>query len=305
LFACVAPLWTVAQIKIGSKGDKVYDFCISRDSNRLYVPINDKIEVWNTHTLSREKILFSVVKAPIISLDINNSSGYLVAGTKDSTLISWDLISGNSKVIQRQKSLITLIELSSNDSLMALVMNDRIEILDAISLTTRYILKGHTSDITKVKFMGNRKLISCSADHNIIIWDIFHEKILTKWEASNNWLRSVSVNSNQTKVVSCGDDGRIKIWDISDLKNITQLSNRKVSFAWLTTCEFYDNVSYVVSGHSRRINIFSPLIKYSTRVNTYVNKVAFIPDSKQLIVAVATFGSGLWIINGKDMRIKD
>lgn len=292
-----------AQINIGSKHDKVFDFCFSKDGNRLIVPIDDKIKMFQTKEYDLLKEITLDKQASCLAIDINNSGDNVVIATNDSSLVIWDLYQNDSIQAIKQPFLITTVRFSPDDSLIAFASSAN-DILICHSKTFKpiYTLKKHSKDITDIEFIDNGTIISSSADGYIIIWDIFNEKPISFWKASNNWVRDLAINKDKTRVASCGDDGKIKIWDISNYRNVTESSIRKLCSNWLMSCDFYDNYSYVVAGHNKKVKIYTPFLNYSYKVNSYVNKILFMPNSSELIIGVATQDSGFKIIKAKNMK---
>jgi len=302
-FILLSILSVKAQINIGSNHQKVYDFCFSKDGNHLIVPIDGKIKMFQT----KEYKLINEIKlngrAFCLAIDINNIGNNIVIATNDSSLVIWDLCQKENVQAIKQPYLITSVKFSPNDSLIAIVSSDNnILICETKTFKPIYTLQKHSKDITDIEFIDNTKLISSSADGNIIIWDIFNEKTINLWKASDNWVRDIAINTDKTRVASCGEDGKIKIWNISDYYNIKENSIKKLCSNWLMSCDFYDNSSYAAAGHNKKVEIFTPFLNYSYKINSYINKISFLPNSSELIIGVATQDSGFKIIKAKNMK---
>lgn len=294
-----------AQFSIGNKNDLVYDFCYSKDGSILVVPLNNKIEILETVSYSIVKTLSTEQQTPILAIDINSSGENIVTCGKDSSIVIRDIKTDRNNVLLRYQSscMITEVKYSPNDRLMATVTNNNdIIVRDALTLESKFILKQHSDYITDIEFIGNTGLISCSADHSIIIWDIIKEEAIARWKAGNQWIRDVSINKSLNKVASCGDDGRITLWNISDIHNVRKISTGKQSSDWLMSCDFFDDNTFAVAGHNKRVKIYTPFGNYDYKTGACINKIAFMPNNYELIVAIATHGSGLIIVNAKDLN---
>lgn len=295
---------SIAQINLGGEHDKVYDFSFSKDGTLLLAPINDEIRVYKTEDFSLLRSIAINQRTPILAMDINYSGNRMLTCAADSSLILWDLDDDNDIAAYRDSFLITSAKFSPDDKLLAVVTDDhRIIILDLENFSPIQILSYHIKDITDIEFIDSTHLISCSADHQIIIWDILTGSPVNLWTASKNWIRDISINKDKSRMASCGDDGRIKLWDISDISNVKELANNKVCHNWLMTCDFYDKDTYVVSGHNKKVTINSPRVKYSYKIDSYVNKVSFFPNRNELSMVVATQDAGLLVVDSKSLKM--
>ena len=293
-----------SQIIIGSINDRVLDFCFSQDGELLIVPFDDKIRIFETESFKEINTLIPEQHSPVIAVAINNSKTNVATCSRDSSLTIWNLNNGQVIFRFKQLFLLKLVKYCPNGSLFATVTSDnRIVVWDAVTYKPEYYLMQHSGDITDIEFLGNDKIISCSADHNIIIWEISTEKPISQWSAGHNWIRDLSINSSMTRLISCGDEGKVHLWNISDVDNVTELSQIRYCNNWLMSCDFYDNNTYVVSGHNEKIYIHSPFGESYFKINSYVNKVAFVPNKSDLTVVLSTQKYGLVRVQAKDMTI--
>ena len=217
-----------AQVTLGNNKGNVYDFCISKDGNKIYIPSNNQIEVWNTQTYALEETLTIADRGKIIFINLNSEGNNIATSFNDSTIRIYDLNTKYSNLVLRNEGMTTYIKFSPDDRKLASVTTDKtIVIWDLDSSKPESILFGHNNDITDIEFVDNNRLLSCSADHSIILWDIQNEMPVAKCIASKNWIRDLSINASRTKIVSCGDDGNIQLWYISDNKSFRLISKTK------------------------------------------------------------------------------
>jgi len=295
-----------AQISIGDKVDNINDFSFSNDGSLLVVPINDKIKIFETtnYNLCKEYKLNN--RSSFSFVAISNSNNLIASYSDDDKLILWNLNTGDTLQELSVQHSITKIVFSPDDNFIVTGSSDnKINIYDTESLHPNGSLISHTDFITDLEFYDSNILISCSADGNIILWDISNEALVEKWEASNNWIRDISLNKDKSNIISCGDDGKMKIWNIEDFQKIELLVSKKMSFSWLMSCDYYNNEIYAIGGHSKRVYVYSPKINFTYKVKSYINKLSFVPKSDKLILAIATQGSGLKIISTAAMKVSD
>ncbi|KAH9386687.1 coatomer subunit beta' [Nematocida major] len=86
-------------------------------------------------------------------------------------------------------------------------------------------LSGHTHFVMCVDFSSkeNKTLISCSLDHNIIVWNIETGAAVKTLKGTGTPLNTVKYIADK-HIVSGGDDGKINIWDGSLYTPITSVS---------------------------------------------------------------------------------
>lgn len=75
---------------------------------------------------------------------------------------------------------------------------------------------GHTQSVRCVRFTPDgTKIVSCSRDNSIKIWDVSSGNLLKTLNGHTKVVRQVDISDDGTKLVSCDEDGVIKTWDIA------------------------------------------------------------------------------------------
>jgi WD40 repeat protein len=74
-------------------------------------------------------------------------------------------------------------------------------------------LNGHDEHIYAIKYIDNEKLVSCSHDYSIKIWNLKNGQCLRTLKGHTNLVYTICVLSNN-RLASASDDKTIKIWDL-------------------------------------------------------------------------------------------
>ncbi|XP_014677640.1 PREDICTED: WD repeat, SAM and U-box domain-containing protein 1-like [Priapulus caudatus] len=108
-------------------------------------------------------------------------------------------------------------------------------------------LQGHTYYVNCVAFSPfGAQLASCSTDGKCILWDPRSgTKIAILEHPSKNGLRVCTFSPNGATLATAGDDETIALWDTSTRTITRSLVGHE---AWVTTCDFTPDSTYLISG---------------------------------------------------------
>ena len=122
----------------------------------------------------------------------------------------------------------------------------------------------------------------------------------------HDWIRKIEFNDTGDRMISCGDDKSLILWNLSGTSNIKPLKKISPSIGWLLTADFHpDNVTYILGSLNGTILLVGYYGSFETKIKKPVQCVKINPGSKSLVViAVATRGSGVHIINARSMDKK-
>jgi len=153
------------------------------------------------------------------------SSDFIVSGSRDKTLIVWDLTSkddvhfGFAKKALRGHSHFVEDVVISSDGQFALSgsWDNTLRLWDISAGTTARRFVGHTKEVLSVAFSAdNRQIVSASRDRTIRLWNTLAKcKYVLQENGHTHWVSCVrfSPNSQNPVLVSSGWDKLVKVWD--------------------------------------------------------------------------------------------
>jgi len=177
---------------------------------------------------------------------ISANERYLVFLDDEKNVIILDLVKGDNRIIKEFDIDVSYIEFSPFDKRIAIgLINGVLQTWD-IEQEIFITFSGHTKRINQIKFSSNgKKLLSCSNDGTIKLWDIVTGNILEEYEGDSSVYKSCDLNYKNNKIVASSEN-LIEIW----------------------------NVNYFLPFHKIHINKF--------RIYE-VNKVAFLPKKNKFV----------------------
>lgn len=117
----------------------------------------------------------------LLSVAFSNDGQRLVTGSRDTTIIVWDIASGE--------------------------------------LIRRY--EGHTDGVNSVTFApGGQRIVSGSDDGTVIIWDVATGEILRRYDNHNGAVSEVAFAPDGQTVISASADGTLFRWRYDDIKQL-------------------------------------------------------------------------------------
>ncbi|ETO14549.1 G-protein beta WD-40 repeats containing protein [Reticulomyxa filosa] len=107
-------------------------------------------------------------------------------------------------------------------------------------------LKGHSGPVTCVQFSPDgSKIVSCSWDKTIQLWDVSSGKQLQCLEGHSDSIFSVQFSPDGTKIVSSSFDKTIRLWDASSGKHLRTLEGHSNS---IVSVQFSPSGDRIASG---------------------------------------------------------
>jgi guanine nucleotide-binding protein subunit beta-2-like 1 protein len=194
----------------------------------------------------------------------------LVTGSRDNTLIKWELtraqgedygipklqLTGHSNFVQE------VVVSSDGQFALSGSWDNTLRLWDLSTGRTTRTFAGHTHDVLSVAFsVDNRQIVSGSRDKTIKLWNTLGECKFTIQEGCHSdWVSCVRFSPSQTEplIVSAGWDGNVKVWALAN-------------------CQLKQNLA----AHS-----------------DYVNSVAVSPDGSLCASGGRDGRANLWDLNG-------
>jgi guanine nucleotide-binding protein subunit beta-2-like 1 protein len=247
----------------------------------------------------------------------SGSDGVLVTGSRDKTVITWNLKSEDeesandglfgypAKGLTGHNHFVTDLTMSSDNNYVISSSWDRTLRLWDINkgkCLGRFV--GHDKEVSSVCFSNdNRQIFSGGFEKNIRIWNTLGDcKVVSDYHNHTNWVSKIrySNTSKNSYYASVGRDGRLKIWN-----GIFKLyASIKAHQNYINALALNTNGQFIATGGKDNevavwdsYNLAEPARRYVT--NSEVNDLAF-NQNFQWLAAACQNGIYVWDISEKD-----
>jgi guanine nucleotide-binding protein subunit beta-2-like 1 protein len=196
---------------------------------------------------------------------------FLLSGSRDRTLIIWDLKQANEadddyeygtprKVLSGHSHFISDLDLSQDSKYcLSSSWDGTIRLWNLKTASTRKTLIGHTKDVLTVAFSpDNRQIASGSMDKGLKLWNIQGVcKFTVDQDTHSDWVSCVRYfqDVKQPIIVSASWDRTIKVWDNSVMRLMHTFVGHK---AQINTLDLAPNTNIIASGgRDGKVNIWN------------------------------------------------
>lgn len=285
----------------------IYSICFTPAGEAIAIADNNHIKVCSVSSGQLIAEFGGNHSGAILSLEISKDSTLLVSGGKDSTIVIWDLHSRKVlKSIHFPKGIVSSLALSpDNKYLLAGNTDHKAYLYDLNNFQLLKEFANHTDVITSVAISPDGKyLASAGADKQVFIYLVDNKQLIESINTRSCNRKIVFSPDGQT-LLSCNDNAKVCEWDLSQTSPINMKSNFNFKTAWMLSAAYFsDNKSFACGNLSGRIWICTKFSTYKTKVGGSINQIVFKPNEKTfLIVAVATSGKGVLIVDSKNMKL--
>jgi len=224
----------------------------------------------------------------------------LLSGSRDKSLILWELNRDDSSYGQPKRALIGHdhfiqdIAISSDGQYaMSASWDKTLRLWNLSTGQTAVRFVGHEKDVLSVSFSANnRQIVSSSRDKTIKLWNTIGEcKFTLKDDNHTDWISHVrfSPDSENPVIVSSGWDKVLKVWDATSCKLRT---NHFGHTGYINTVTISPDGSLCASGGKDGVAMLWDLSEskhlYSLSANDEIHALAFSPTHYWLCAATSS-----------------
>ncbi|ETO15968.1 mycorrhiza-induced NACHT/WD-repeat protein, partial [Reticulomyxa filosa] len=276
--------------KMEGHSGSINDVQFSPDESKIVSCSNDQtIRIWNVSSGKQLQSLEGHL-GPVTAVQFASDGSKIVSCSRDKLIRIWDVLSGEHvQLLEGHANWITGVQFSSD-----------------VSGKQLQVLEGHSNWVTGMHFSPDgSKLVTCSSDKTIRLWDVLSGKQLSKMIEYSCEINSVQFSTDGLKIVLYSYDESIRIWDISS-GNETQLSEGRSN--WALSMRFSLDGSKIVSClEDKSIRILDASsgqqIQLMEGHSNWVTGVQFSPDGSKIITCSNDQIIRIWdILSGKQLQ---
>ncbi|KAI8362767.1 WD40-repeat-containing domain protein [Blakeslea trispora] len=150
--------------------------------------------------------------------------------------------------------------------------------------------EGHEKGVSSIKFFPKSAhlLLSGGMDHQIKIWDVYHDRsLLRSYHGHDKAVRDVTFNNDGTRFLSVSYDRNIKLWDTETGQCIRTFSTGKLPYC-ATFNPDHDKQNIFLAGYSDKkiiqfdVNTGEITQEYDQHLGA-VNTITFVDENRRFV----------------------
>jgi beta-glucosidase len=165
-------------------------------------------------------------KHTITCLAFSRDGHYLASGSKDCTVILWDLHTGKATAhLEGHVDMVLAVAFSPDGKRLASTSHGPvIHLWDTATGKEIAQLRGHAKDVRGVAFAPDGKtLYSASSDQTVKVWDLETRQEKATWKGHTAEINCVALSPSAMVLASGGWDDTVRLWDTATGKLIATL----------------------------------------------------------------------------------
>jgi guanine nucleotide-binding protein subunit beta-2-like 1 protein len=245
------------------------------------------------------------------SLKANETSNLLISGSRDKTVIIWDLtfdedaVKGKArKQLTGHSHFISDLAISGANSHFISASWDKTLRLWTIANCDSIIMKGHEKEVLSVSLSHDSRILSCGADKTVRLWNSKgDERHKSGAEGHKDWVSCVRFMGKESSTKSAassyfataGWDGRLKIWSSLDMTQKDSFKAHEGNINHISVSPFGKYIA--TGGKDQKLAIWNfddtSKPEFEFLADASINQIAFNPQ-KEIIVVATEDGIQMW-----------
>ncbi|MDR1901373.1 MAG: WD40 repeat domain-containing protein [Treponema sp.] len=236
-------------------------------------------------------------RGEVTALAFNAEGTQLVSGSKDRTVILWDIATGNQIWTGNvHTGDIRSAAFSPGGNLVCSGSVDAaIKVWDATTGSVLRTLSGHTGSVESLAFNSDgKRLLSGSWDKTVRLWNPDTGEELRKAEAPA-WVNTVLFSADGSRFYSGGYDNTVTVWDTEDFRRVTGPYDRAQGVYAVAVSP--DGKRIVSGNEDKTLKVWeldSGRLLWSASHEWAVNSVAWSPDGLRVVSGSADWNVKVW-----------
>jgi WD40 repeat protein len=235
----------------------------------------------------------------VTSVAVSPDGRRIVSGSKDSTLVVWDLEAGAP--IHRlvgHRDWVRCVAVSPDGRRIVSGSDDKtVAIWDVGTGTQINQLTGHQGWVGSVAVSPDgRRIVSGSSDKTVAIWDIESATQISRLTGHQGRVRCVAVSPDGRRIVSGSSDKTVAIWDIESATQISRLTGHQGRVRCVAVSP--DGRRIISGSDDGTVVVWD--IESATQINRlaghegWVSSVSVSPDGRRIVSASDDGTVGVW-----------
>lgn len=154
----------------------------------------------------------------IKSLVFSYDGSFLYSAAVDGKVLKWNLESGNSVEIETDRTVITSLDVSSDNKYIAGVTEQgRGVVWNSGNTESKFKIEAADKRIRCIRFKPDEARIAVGYDNGLIeIWDVSAGKKISEFQAHSGEIKEIRFSMSDAQMATSGDDQTLKLWDTGD-----------------------------------------------------------------------------------------
>lgn len=243
------------------------------------------IKMWDTQA-AELPVWPNEKPASVTATGFTPQNELLAIGPGANRLKLWNLSDGKMPVDLGPAETISSAAFSKDATLVAVAVPPEIRIYSLTTGTLISTLADRVNSVYSLQFSpDDTKLLSGSADGDIIVSEVSTGQIVKRLNSGNNFYRAVFSPDGQ-KIASADQDGKIRLWDVASWSIEKTLIGHEGAVRLL--CFSPNGQTLASAGGDNTVRLWDPTtgqeLKQPIR-SEYIQRFAFAPDGKRLVTA--------------------